>query len=421
MTLSPKPARIIMSSDRRTFIKHATLAGAGMGFAPHAYAAPTASSPHSLPAATDWDGESDLVITRIESYTASYATIVRVVADDGSEGFGQLAPYNNDITTTVLHRLVAPHALGCDPYQMGAIADHCIETNYKFPWSFVCRATSGLETALWDLRGKREGQSVCALLGGTPRPLPVYGSSMRRDITPSDEADRIARLRDSQGFEAFKIRVGKTMGHNEDEWPGRTEAILPTVRQAVGDDVMLLADANSCYTPDKAIEVGQMMQEHGYYFFEEPCPFWQFEWTAEVNAALDMHVAGGEQDNNLAQWRRMLTMDAVDIAQPDVCYLGGVSRTLKVAEMAEATGKRCVPHSANRSLLTVFSMHILAAIPNPAPHLEYSIEEVDWVKGIYEPMPEIVDGQASFPDGPGWGVRIRPEWLQRAEQQVSDA
>jgi L-alanine-DL-glutamate epimerase-like enolase superfamily enzyme len=408
-----------MPSDRRSFLRRAALAGATLGLAP-------ALSPRSLarpaPASyTDFDGESDLKISRIESYTAGNATIVRVQADDGSEGFGQLAPYNNDITTTVLHRMVAPHALGRDPYQAGAVADRCIEANYKFPWSFVSRATAGLETALWDLRGKREGKSVCELLGGTPGPIPAYGSSMRRDITPSDEAERLVRLRDAFGYEAFKIRVGKVTGHDEDEWPGRTEEIIPTVRRAVGDEVILLADANSCYTAGKAIEVGRLMEEHGYFFFEEPCPFWELEWTAEVNAALDMHVAGGEQDNDLAQWRRMIAMDAVDITQPDICYLGGVSRTLKVAELAGAAGKRCVPHSANLSLITVFALHVMAAIPNPAPHLEYSIEDVGWVEGLYEPMPGIVDGKAQFPEGPGWGVRVNPAWIRNAETQVSEA
>lgn len=136
------------------------------------------------------------------------------------------------------------------------LVDRIIEENHKFPGSYVCRALTGLDTALWDLRGKRAGQSVCELLGGQPRPFPVYGSSMRRNIQPEDEAKRLTRLRDEYGYRAFKIRVSKVFGHDQYQWPGRTEALIPTVRQAVGDEVVLLADANSCYTPPKAIEVG---------------------------------------------------------------------------------------------------------------------------------------------------------------------
>ena len=409
-----------MKKNRRNFIKSAALAGLGLSsikLSANNRSDRNFASDISL----NFDTKSDLKISKIESFTKGFATTVRVTADDGSEGFGQLAPYNNNITATVLHQMIAQYALGKDPYEISSIADHCIEINYKFPWSFVSRATSGLETALWDLRGKRENKSVCQLLGGQPRPIPAYGSSMSREITPEDEAKRIVKLRDQYGFEAFKIRVGKVVGHNEDQWPGRTESIIPTMRKAVGDKTILKADANSCYTADKAIEVGKMLEDHDYFFFEEPCPFWELEWTAKVNKALKMKVAGGEQDNDLAQWRRMIAMNAVDITQPDICYIGGVSRCLQVAAMAEKANKVCVPHSANLSLITVFAMHVMAAIPNPAPHLEYSIEDNDWVKGIYEPELKVVDGKVRFPDGAGWGIRINQNWLENADYQISEA
>ncbi len=112
------------------------------------------------------------------------------------------------------------------------------------------RAITGLDTALWDLRGKLEKKSVCELLGGKPRPFPVYASSMKRgEITPEAEAERLSRLRDEHGYTAFKFRVGKECGHDEDEWPGRTDAIVPMVRKALGDKATLLVDANSSYTP----------------------------------------------------------------------------------------------------------------------------------------------------------------------------
>src|SRR5204863_6105782 len=228
--------------------------------------------------------------------------------------------------------------------------------------------------ALWDLRGKQEGKSVCELLGanaGSKRALPVYGSSMRRDITPEEEGRRLARLRETHGFRAFKIRVGKVCGHDEDQWPGRTEALVPTVRRAIGREATLLVDGNSGYTPRRAIEVGRLLEDHGIGHFEEPCPYWELEWTAEVAAALNVPVAGGEQDTDLAQFRRMLDMRAVDIVQPDVCYVGGIARAQRVARMAEERGVPTTPHSANLSLVTVFTLHLMAAIPNPGPFIEF--------------------------------------------------
>jgi len=359
-------------------------------------------------------------IQSIETFTKDLLCLVRVRTDDGAEGYGQVAPFHADITATVLHRQIAPHVLGSDPEAIDAISDRCIEANYKFPWSYVCRALAGVDTALWDLRGKRLGKSVRDLLGGTKASVPAYGSSMRRDIQPQDEADRLARLRDQNGFGAFKIRIGKVCGHDQDEWPGRTGALVPAVRRAIGPDVKLLVDGNSCYTPRKAIEVGRLLEQHGVCHFEEPCPYWELEWTAEVSAALAMDVAGGEQDNDLAQWRRMIRMKALDIVQPDICYVGGLTRALRVAALAAEAGVPCVPHSANLSLVSVFTLHMLAAIPNAGPHMEFSIEPDAWVRDLYTPFLEVVAGKVTVPDGPGWGVHVSEGWLETAARGISE-
>ncbi len=115
-----------------------------------------------------------LRIQSIETFTqGTHLSFVRARTDDGSEGWGQISPFDADISATVLHRRIAPHTLGHDPAGFEAIADRVIESNYKFPWSYVCRALAGVDTALWDLLGKLRGKSVCELLGGTPRPMTV--------------------------------------------------------------------------------------------------------------------------------------------------------------------------------------------------------------------------------------------------------
>ena len=361
-----------------------------------------------------------MIIKCLETFTRGNLSFVRVRSDDGAIGMGQMSPYNADISALVFHRQIAPHALGADALDPGNLADRIIEATYKFPGSYVCRALTGLDTALWDLRGRLEGKSVCELLGGRPRPLAAYGSSMRRDITPEEEADRLVRLRHARGFRAFKIRVGKVVGHDEDQWPGRTEALVPTVRRAIGEDVALLVDGNSCYTPRRAIEVGQLLQEHGVCHFEEPCPYWKLEWTAQVTHALDVPVAGGEQDYDLSQWRRIIDMHAVDIVQPDLCYIGGLSRALRVARMAADAHMPCVPHSANLCMVTVFTLHMLGAIPNAGPHFEFSIEATPWTEELFAPALRVRDGQVNIPDGPGWGVEVSEEWLAASERRVSE-
>jgi L-alanine-DL-glutamate epimerase-like enolase superfamily enzyme len=364
-------------------------------------------------------------IQSIETFCTQWVSVVRVRTDDGAGGWGQISPYNADISSAVLHRQVAPHALGQDALDLDGLGKRILEAELKFPGSYVRRALAGLDTALWDLRGRLEKKSVCELLGGRPRPFPVYASSMRREITPEEEATRFLRLRDRDGYSAFKFRIGKESGHDEDEWPGRTDAIVPAIRRALGDDVALLVDANSGYTVKKAIEVGHLLEAFGVCHYEEPCPYWHYEWTAEVTRALQdqrIQVAGGEQDCFLTSWRRIIAMRAFEIVQPDVCYVGGLTRALRVADMARAAGLICVPHSANLTLVTVFALHLMGAIANAGPYVEYSIEPAyyyPWQGGIFTPALEVRDGMVQIPAGPGWGVEINAAWLEKATRQVS--
>jgi L-alanine-DL-glutamate epimerase-like enolase superfamily enzyme len=415
-----------MNIQRRQFLK-TTAALAAVSSMPAALVR-AASEPRSYPylgRTEDYTEfriiEPGLTITKIESWTQGQFGIVRVTTRDGREGYGQLSSYEPDITATVLHRQVARHVLGSDPARIDALVDRVIDANMKFPWTYVCRALAGVDTAIWDLYGKIKGKPVCELVGGKTDPFPVYGSSMRRDISPEDEAARLIKLRDARGFKAFKVRLGVPTGHDRDASPGRTEKLIPTVRKAVGDDVRLMGDGNSCFTPPKAIEVGRRLQDHHYFWFEEPCPYWELEWTAEVAAALKMHVAGGEQDNDLAQWRRMIRMNAVDILQPDLCYVGGFTRAWRVAKMGQKAGKLVAPHSSHLSLVTLFSLHLMATIPNAGPFVEFSIEEdVNAGEAFYSPALEVKDGKVKIPDGAGWGVKINPAWLEKAAYLKSE-
>jgi L-alanine-DL-glutamate epimerase-like enolase superfamily enzyme len=362
-------------------------------------------------------------ISSIETFCTEFVGFVRVTADDGSQGWGQVSPYNADITSLVVHRQIAPWALGQDALDIARLVDIIPLREHKFPGSYLCRAICGLDTALWDLRGKLEGKSVCELIGGTPGKLRVYASSMKRDITPRDEADRLLRLRDRHGYDAFKFRVGAECGRDVDEWPGRTEEIVPTIRKAMGDSATLLVDANSGFSPERAIAVGRLLQDHGISHYEEPCPYWEIEQTKAVADALDIDVTGGEQDCMIPLWRHIIDRRAVDIIQPDVCYVGGLTRALQVAEMGATAGLPCTPHSANLSMVTLFTMHLLGAIPNAGKYLEFSIEGPDyypWQDGLFRNWPyAISEGKVTIPSAPGWGVEIEPTWLEKASYRIS--
>ncbi|MEY3138226.1 MAG: hypothetical protein RL580_1958 [Pseudomonadota bacterium] len=358
-------------------------------------------------------------IAQLETFANEFVCFVKLTTDDGAIGWGQTSTYNADITAQVFHRQVVPWVLGQRADDIQALIDRVEEKEHKFPGSYRCRALAGLDTALWDLHGRVAGKPVVELLGGKPGWLRAYASSMKRDITPEAEAERLVRLRDELGFTAFKWRVAAECGRDIDEWPGRTEKIVPTVARALGDGIDKLVDANSGYSPRRAIEVGRLLEQEGVGHFEEPCPYWHLEQTREVTAALSLDVTGGEQDWDLATWQRMIDLRAVDIVQPDVMYMGGITRTLTVARMAAAAGLSVTPHSANLSLVTMCTMHLLGAIPNAGKYLELSIEGADyypWQQELFIGDPYRVEaGRVQIPSAPGWGVEINPAWLARAE------
>lgn len=370
-----------------------------------------------------------MTIQRLETYTRDQASVVQVTTEEGDTGIGQLAPGGHDIAAQVFHELVAPRALGEDPGDVESIVDHVVERTYKYPGTFVLRALCGLDTALWDLAGKRAGVPVCDLLGGPsdPEPVTAYGTRLSRDTDAEEEVEICTRFRDELGLSAFKLKIGKRLAFHTDEdvWPGRTEAVVSGVRDALGDDVDIMVDANSAYSAEKAIEVGEdVLEPNGVVHFEEPCPYWELEWTARVREALDAPVAGGEQDNMVTQWAkqwgRIVGMPAVDVVQPDVGYVGGIVRAKRVADMAAEAGLPCVPHGPNHTLQKVFTLHLLAAIDNAGPYpFEYRIPDTGG-HGMYEPEPRVEGGELPVPTGAGWGIEVDPGWLARADYRVSE-
>jgi L-alanine-DL-glutamate epimerase-like enolase superfamily enzyme len=364
-------------------------------------------------------------IRSIETFSTPIIGFVRITTEDGQTGWGQVSTYNSDITCEILHRQVAPWALGRGMDALEEIIDEVPLREHKYPGTYLRRAMAGLDTAAWDWRGKVAGKPVAALLGGSAGPLRAYASSMRRDITPQDEAKRLLRLRDEHGFDAFKVRVGAECGRDRDEWDGRTEEIIPTIRRAMGDGAALLVDGNSGFGVARAIEVGRILEDNGFEHFEEPCPYWELEQTAEVAAALDIAVTGGEQDCDFQSWKRMIALRAVDVIQPDILYLGGMIRSMQVARMGAQAGLPCTPHCANLSLVTLFTMHLMRAVPMPGKYLEFSIEGDDyypWQRDLFVQDPyRVEDGQVMVTEAPGWGVEVSPEWLARAAYKMSAA
>ena len=359
-------------------------------------------------------------ITQIETLSDGHCAVVCVRTDGGAEGVGQTAPHQVGVTVKVLHELLAPHFLGENPWDLEALVWRCLQRTYKYRGTFLYRALCGIDTALWDLLGKLAGQPVYRLLGGAVRSeVPVYGSSMARHTSPDEEAavmqEAVARF----GFQALKIKIGGRMSQDADAAPGRTEGVIQAVREAVGSEVKLMADANGSYSPGEAVRVGRVLEHFGYSYFEEPCPYYDREATRKVRDKLDIPLCGAEQDNDLGVIQSLIGNSVLDMVQPDVGYIGGLCRARKVAALAEVAGVPLSPHSATLTLLLPFSLHLAAATPAAFWPCEYRLNPDDWMLELYDPLPEVVGGTITLTEAPGWGVTLKPAFLKRAERQRS--
>jgi len=287
-------------------------------------------------------------------------------------------------------------------------------SNYKLQGLALWISLATVEFAVLDMLGRIANRSIAELIGTVRhKKISVYQANNYRGQTAEASLVRIKRTVAETGAKAVKFKVGGRMSNNEDYPPGRTEKLIPMVRKALGDTMTIYADSNSSYTVDKAIEVGRLMEQYKYDFYEEPVPFDWLEETKQVADALTVPIAGGEQETSLYRFRWLIANDALQIVQPDMFYFGGMIRSMRVARMAEAAGLQCVPHISGSGLGYVYMMHFVSTVPNAGPYHEF--------KGFNKKIPiecdsstlRSEDGVVTVPTGPGMGLTLDPEFVKK--------
>ena len=340
--------------------------------------------------------------------------LVRVSTDAGIVGWGECSPMNGRVVAAHVRHSLAPLVMERDPFDIEALVEEMFVKTYKIAGQAQAMAISGLEIALWDIMGQALQVPIHRLLGGAYRKkIRMYASSMRRDISPQVEADRLAQLVEEKGFTAVKVRVGQTYGFDADAAPGRSVAVVREVRKRLGDEIEIMVDGNSCFTASRAIELGRRLEAYRIFHFEEPCPYTDLDSTARVAQALDVPIAGGEQDWDLHCFKEMMQKGAVDIVQPDLIKAGGFSACKKVAALAEAFGCVCTPHQT-QPLGTIANLHFAAATPCCRYAQEYNIEPHPIGDKLFKNPVPVIDGYMAVPEEPGLGVEINEEILSRA-------
>jgi D-galactarolactone cycloisomerase len=348
-------------------------------------------------------------------YDTRTAMIVEIETDNGLIGWGEC--YGPARITAAVVDSVAPWLIGEDPLR----TDHLWQMIYARlrdhgQKGVVIQGLSGIDIALWDIKGKHFGVPVHRLLGGPLRTeVKAYATGLyrRKQGDPRKYLAEEAAGYVAEGFSAVKLKVG--FGVEEDA------AMTHAVRDAIGDEVALMVDANHAYDAVAAIRLGRMIERHDIGWFEEPVPPEDIAGHLAVKAAISIPVAGGECEFTRFGFRGLLTAHAVDIVQPDTCAAGGISECKKIADMAEAFGVRYNPHVWGTAIAIAASLQLLAVLPSHTPTslspiepmLEFDRTEHPIRQAILKQPIEHVRGVVRVPDGPGLGIEVDREALRR--------
>jgi D-galactarolactone cycloisomerase len=340
--------------------------------------------------------------------------LVEIECDDGTIGWGEcLGPARPNAAVVAAY---TTWLIGQDPRQtekLWAILYNALRDQGQR--GLAVTALSGIDIALWDIKGKHYRASVSMLLGGRWREsVRAYATgSFKRDGVDrvSDNALEMAERR-AQGFHACKIKIG--FGIEEDL------RVIRAVREAIGDEMRLMIDANHGYTVTEAIRLGKAAADYDIDWFEEPVVPEQLSAYRAVSAGQPIPVAGGETWHGRYGMWPAIESRAVDILQPDLCGCGGFSEMAKITSLATLHGVRIVPHVWGTGVHIAAALQFMAAMtPDPVrvnpiePILEFDRTENPFRQAVLKAPIEAVDGVVAIPDAPGLGIEIDRDALAR--------
>ncbi len=425
-----------MKTSRRNFIKNTVAAGGMASVSSLVSCSNTAATVPDLPDYSQLDEILQAPVLRKDIFTGPVIIdklellrdrdnfICRVRSKEGAEGIAVGHPFiakqGYPMFRNSLHHLFA----GKDARDLDKLIFESVEMNIKSQGVPLCVQIANIEFAILDMLGNIAGKPVGELIGDIHHPwISVYlGTQIneQRTLEPEQSLELLAKDIAETGARAVKLRGGSgdNLGRNNENAPGRTEKLIRMARKSFGDAMVLMIDGNGTYSAKEAIRIGKLLEELNYYFYEEPVPWDWYEEQKQVADALTIPMAGGEEEFGMHAFRWLTGNNAFEILQPDTFYFGGMIRSMKVARMAAATGKKIVPHMSGGGLGYLYMLHLTSACTNAGEYHEFKMFETRDANGTPIPLEssgepfQNRDGKIKVPTGPGLGVIIDPGYIK---------
>ena len=297
-------------------------------------------------------------------YKHRTAHLVEVETDEGITGWGEcFGPGNIALANKyVVEKVIQPLIKGDDPlkkeYIWHKVYNLLRDSGQK---GMPIQALSGIDIALWDILAKKANLPLYQLLGGkTNNKIPVYGYGMMLQKKPVEELCELFKNEANQikekNFKAMKMKIG--MG------PKKDLKLVSAVRDAIGSEFKLMVDANHAYNKNDALYVGRGLDEMNIYWFEEPVAPEDYDGYKELKKKLNTNIAGGEAEFTKYGWNQLIKNNCIDIAQPEVCGLGGITEYLKVSALAQSNFIPIVNHVWGSALSVAVNLHLLTSLPD---------------------------------------------------------
>ncbi|HLZ09657.1 MAG TPA: galactonate dehydratase [Chloroflexota bacterium] len=345
-------------------------------------------------------------------------TLVKIDTDEGIHGWGEATVEGKEKTVAEAIRELERQLIGRDPFEIERLWQQMYRDAFWVGGPILNSAISGIELALWDIKGKALGVPVWQLLGGKIRNrIRAYANGWFRGAkTPRQFAEAAVRTVE-QGFTALKWDPFGGAGlFIEREQEEIAVAIVREVRNAVGPAIDLLIEVHGRFSPANAIRIARRLEEFAPFWYEEPVPPENVDSTALVARSIAIPVATGERLFTKWGFKDILEKQAAAIIQPDICHDGGILETRKIAAMAEVYYVGVAPHNPNGPLSTAACLQVDACTPNFLIQ-EFVVSDSEIREAIQkEPLP-VVDGHFLIPERPGLGVDLDEAALARFPYQ----